>query len=241
MYIIAVCDDEEYFRLQEKKLITAYMKKSGYDFRIDVFSSGKKLLEQEAEGIRYDVVFLDINMEELDGMETAKAIRQASPDVSIVFVTAYITWAPEGYKVGAVRYLLKEQRGLEGTLYECLDAVTDGMRRRQAKYEVDFPQGKRHILLDSVLYVESRLHRVLFYVMEDRIREYYKYGRLDVVEQELRQYGFIRVHQSFLVNLKYVKNVQRYTVSLKDGLSVNISKRYYKDVEKEYIRKQGEL
>ena len=78
-------------------------------------------------------------------------------------------------------------------------------------------------------------------MMEDRIREYYKYGRLDVVEQELRQYGFIRVHQSFLVNLKYVKNVQRYTVSLKDGLSVNISKRYYKDVEKEYIRKQGEL
>lgn len=241
MFKIAICDDEGHFRRQIQDILIQYMDEKGILFEISEFKSGKDFINLGIGINSYQIVFLDINMEELDGMETAKAIRQASPDVSIVFVTAYITWAPEGYKVGAVRYLLKEQRGLEGTLYECLDAVTDGMRRRQAKYEVDFPQGKRHILLDSVLYVESRLHRVLFYVMEDRIREYYKYGRLDVVEQELRQYGFIRVHQSFLVNLKYVKNVQRYTVSLKDGLSVNISKRYYKDVEKEYIRKQGEL
>lgn len=158
-----------------------------------------------------------------------------------MFVTAYITYALEGYKVGAVRYLLKEEGSLESALKECLDTITECMNEEEAVYEFEFQNGKKSIPTDAILYVESRLHKVTFFIKEDRVKEYSRYDRLDAVEKELRQYGFYRVHQSFLVNMKYVRGVERYKVSLVNGTEVSISKKYYKDVEKEYIRRQGEI
>lgn len=79
--------------------------------------------------------------------------------------------------------------------------------------QFDFQNGKKRISADAILYVESRLHKVIFFVKEDGIKEYSRYDRLDVVEEELRQdgfyRGFCRVHQSFLVNMKYAANVER--------------------------------
>lgn len=241
MFYVAICDDEEYFRLREKKLIEQYMESCGYACRIDLFASGKELLSKADTDLPYDAIFLDISMEEMDGLQTAERIRKLSETVYIVFVTAYITYALEGYKVGAVRYLLKEEGSLESALKECLDTITECMNEEEAVYEFDSQNGKKRIPTDAILYVESRLHKVIFFIMEDRVKEYSRYDRLDAVEKELRQYGFYRVHQSFLVNMKYVRGVERYKVSLVNGTEVSISKKYYKDVEKEYIRRQGEI
>ena len=118
MIHIAVCDDEEYFRLREKKLVGEYMEKRKYSYTIDTYSSGKEMLDAANVPLQYDIIFLDINMEELDGLETARRIREISAKVSIVFVTAYITYALDGYKVNAVRYLLKEDHCLENAMKE---------------------------------------------------------------------------------------------------------------------------
>ncbi len=241
MFRIAICDDEAYFRTQEKKLIEQYMKNRGWECRIDLYASGKELLDRADVDLPYDVIFLDISMEEMDGLQTAARIRGLSETVCIVFVTAYITYALEGYKVGAVRYLLKEEGSLKNALQECLDTITDRLHKEEAVCEFEFQSGKKRIPTDAVLYVESRLHKVLFFVMEDSVKEYSRYDRLDEVEKKLRQYGFCRVHQSFLVNMKYAKSVERYNIVLKNGTEVSISKKYYKDVEREYIRRQGEI
>lgn len=241
MFRIAVCDDEEYFRLREKELIGQYMADRRHACRIDLYASGKELLGRADIASAYDMVFLDINMEEMDGIETAGKIRELSDTVFIVFVTAYITYALEGYKVGAVRYLLKEDASLENALKECLDTITGKMNDEKAVCEIDFQNGKKRIPADAVLYVESRLHKVVFFVMENGVKEYSRYDRLDAVEKELRQYGFCRVHQSFLVNMKYADSVERYKVSLENGTEISISKKYYKAVEKEYIRRRGEI
>ena len=86
MIHIAVCDDEEYFRLREKKLVGEYMEKRKYSYTIDTYSSGKEMLDAANMPLQYDIIFLDINMEELDGLETARRIREISAKVSIVFV-----------------------------------------------------------------------------------------------------------------------------------------------------------
>ena len=241
MFRIAICDDEEYFRNREKKLIEEYMGNHGYDCLIDLYASGETLLERTDTDVSYDVIFLDISMEEMDGLQTAERIRKLSKNVHIVFVTAYITYALDGYKVGAVRYLLKEEAGLKNALRECLDTITEHMKEEKAVCEFEFQNRKKKVPVDAVCYVESRLHRVIYFVMENGIKEYSRYDRLNEVEKELRQYGFCRVHQSFLVNMKYAKDVERYRVTLENGTEVSISKKYYKDVEKEYIRRQGEI
>lgn len=241
MYHIAICDDEEYFRIREKQIIERYMAEQSCAFRIDLYPSGKEMLAKAGVPFRYDIVFLDISMEEMDGLETAKRVRELSAGAYIVFVTAYITYALEGYKVDAVRYLLKEDDGMENAFKECMDTITGRIADKKVMYRVDINKEKGNIPIDTILYVESRLHKVIFYVMEDELKEYYRYDKLDTVERELQGYGFLRIHQSFLVNMKHVKGVERYKMKLDNGSDVSISKKYYKRVEMEYIMRQGEI
>ena len=92
------------------------------DIKIDEFESGKDFISLGINLAKYDIVFLDVNMDELDGMETAQKIRKVSNDVFIVFVTAFITCAPQGYSVGAIRYILKNNVNFPELIFECMDA-----------------------------------------------------------------------------------------------------------------------
>lgn len=241
MFHIAICDDEQFFRLREKELIEEYMKNHEYSCQIDLYPSGKDMLNEISNSLSYDIIFLDINMEELDGIETAGRIRMLSTSVYIVFVTAYISYALEGYKVGAVRYLLKEEESLENALKECLNAVVFQLDYREQIYRLKLPNGNRDIPAKSILYIESRLHKVIYFVMDNEIKEYSRYDKLDTVEAELKPYGFCRTHQSFLVNMSHVMGVDRYKATLREEIEVPISKKYYKNVETRFIREQGKI
>ena len=87
---IAICDDELYFRERIKKIIAAYMGEKGFQYSIDCFESGVEFLKSGYQKTAYEIIFLDINMKEIDGIETAKAIRNGMPGTYIVFVTAYV-------------------------------------------------------------------------------------------------------------------------------------------------------
>lgn len=90
MFKIAICDDENLFTEELKELISGYMMEKGLAFEIDIYSSGEALIELGIEVVRYTIVFLDINMEKVDGIKTAEMIRKVSREVFIVFVTAYV-------------------------------------------------------------------------------------------------------------------------------------------------------
>ena len=94
-----------------------------------------------------------MNMEEIDGIETAREIRKITKDVYIVFVTAFITYAPEGYKVDAVRYLLKDDESLEKAVNECLDTILQKMVLEENKMIFEFKEGKRKICLENIVYI----------------------------------------------------------------------------------------
>lgn len=123
MFRIAICDDEKIFRADLKEILTRYMTDRGIMLEIDTFSSGKEFVELGIEMVKYKIVFLDINMDELDGIMTAKKIRENSKDMFIVFVTAFVNYTIEGYKVDAVRYILKDNKNLVASVYECMDAI----------------------------------------------------------------------------------------------------------------------
>ena len=134
MLNIAICDDEKYFLQQEKEWISQYMNCLGYEFHIDTFVSGVEFMAVGDMISKYDIIFLDINMEGMDGLETARKIREYTSGAYIVFVTAFITYALEGYKVDAVRYILKDNDSLERAVIECLDAIIDKMIQIFAEY-----------------------------------------------------------------------------------------------------------
>lgn len=241
MFNIAICDDEKYFIKEFKELVSDYMLEHGYAYSIDTFCSGEEFLSLGIEMLKYTVVFLDINMDELDGITTALKIREVSKDIFIVFVTAYVEYTLEGYKVNAIRYLLKDNRTLQSMLNECMNAIVESMNYKVIKKTFEFSDGKREVSLDTILYIESKLHKLEFHVMEGCMTVHTMYATLNEIEEELVGTNFVRIHQSFLVNLKYIKNVSRYKVVLTNGKELIIPKVRYTSVKERFIAYQGEV
>lgn len=245
MIHIAICDDEENFLFLEKKLIQAYMKNHSYQYCINTFSSGMDFLQEINTVSEFDIIFLDINMDQVDGIETAKRIREYGSQAYIVFVTAFITYALEGYKVDAIRYLLKEKDSLEPSMEECLDRIIQKMNYKENKETFFFLEGEKTLCPDDIVYIESNLHKLTFHLTNRKTTSYSMYEKLDVLDQRLCSYGFCRIHKSFLVNLKYVESVERYTVKLKERIChkshLSISQSRYKKTKEQFIFYQGEV
>lgn len=199
------------------------------------------MIELGIEVIKYTAVFLDINMEKIDGIKAAEKIREVSREVFIVFVTAFVNYSLEGYRLDVVRYLLKGNVDFPSMVNECVDALVDKLSYSVTKREFDFKEGKREISLERLLYVESNLHKLEFHVMEDDLKIYTMYETLNALESKLVAKDFVRIHQSYLVNIKYIKNVVRYKVVLTNGIELVIPKARYTYVKEQFILYQGEV
>lgn len=241
MFRIAICDDDEYFRIREKQLISEYMESKHYGYEIDLYPSGVELLKQKEEVLQYDIIFLDINMKEMDGIETAKEIRKITEAVCLVFVTAFIAYAPAGYKVNAVRFLLKDDKYLDREIRECLETILYKIDYEEHHMTFEFQEGKQEICLEDLIYIESNLHRLNFYMAGKDKKRYTMYAKLDEIDNLLKESGFFRIHKSFLVNFKYVTDVERYQAILLDGKSIAISKARYLETRNEFVCYRGEI
>lgn len=233
MFKIAVCDDEDFFLSEMNQILKNYMDKLSIDYEIEIFSSGTAFLDLESEVKSFHIVFLDILMK-VNGMEVARQIRNISKDIFIVFITATDAYAFEGYKVEAFRYILKSNSQYKKMLYECMDAVFSKIEFFTAKKKFHFIEGEKDVCIDRLLYVESRLHKLFFYVMEDSLNKYTLYDTLNELEKELAGMDFVRVHQSFLINMKYITSLSKYQVLLNDEITINIPRARYKYVQKVY-------
>ncbi len=150
-----------------------------------------------------------------------------------------MSYALDGYRVGAVRYILKDEEQFAGALHECLSYIVKKQQEKMEDKAIDFPDKKIKLSVKKILYVESRLHKIVYYTQDEngRITDYSKYGKLDDALKELKPFGFVRTHQSYLVNMNFAENVKRYAVTLSGGVQVDISKKYYKEVEAEFIER----
>lgn len=241
MIRIAICEDDSFYLEREKKMIESYLKEKKEKYELSVFSSGVELTNDYR--IDYDIIFLDISMEKMDGLDTARWLRGQESKAFIIFLTAYAEYSIEGYKVDAHRYLLKDDEKIELALSECMDSLLEKLHKNDIRVELEVQGGILSIAPVKILYAESKVHRVTIYVLEStgEIAEYYMYNRLDYVQEILEKYGFRRIHQSYLINTGYLKSVCRYKAELTHGICLGISKKYYKEIEDYYIRMRGEF
>lgn len=240
MLYIAICDDENYFCAREQELISEYLSQRGHKAQFDLYASGEELLRQGLKVAQYDIIFLDVNMDKMDGIETAQRIRKISHKNFIVFVTAFVQYAVSGYEVDAIRFILKDDQ-YELRLKECMDAILQRMKGRKDKHVFTFQEGIVDLPYEHLLYVESRLHKVLFHVINEQKDVYTMYGKLDPIDEILHEAGFIRTHQSYLVNLRNIQGIKRYSVKLTDGRGLAISKARYQDAVERWICYKGEI
>ena len=241
MINIAICDDEMLVREKLSKLISAYLDKKEIEYSVMTFGTGDDLINCCESSENLSIIFLDINMKGLDGIKTGLKIREWSKEVYIVFVTAYIKYSLEGYKVRPIRYLIKGDKNFEQSLQECIDVIFEDMEYGIQKIILDFREGKKELSIDKIVYVESNLHTVSFCIEKSKKKKYTMISTLNEIEERLKDYSFLRIHQSFLINLKHVNTIKAYIAVMDNGSELPIPRTKYRLVKEAYVEYMGEI
>ncbi len=237
MLQIAICDDEQFYRKKIQKLLEGYLRSRELQYELHLFLSGEEFLKRCENSVKFDIVFLDINMDEIDGIQTATRIRSFHSDTYIVFVTAFIDYALEGYKVNAVRYLMKDT--LDLAMEECMTAILQKMQIAQVTFT--FLEGEKKLYTDNILYVESKGHKSIFHYMEEGAVTYQVYDKLDSVESKLKGSNFLRIHKSYLVNMKHIRKICNYTAFLDTNEELPIPRLRFQTVKEAFVDYKGAL
>lgn len=210
MLQIGICDDSAESRALLRSILERHLERRGSSYRIFEFSSGQGLLQWFGKHAgEMDLLFLDIEMQGVNGMETARALRVHSQTLQIVFVTGYAQYVFDGYTVGALDYLMKPVTGerIEQILVRAFAALQRGA---EAVFLCRNADGLYRIPRKDILYFFSDRRQV---TCVTRQRSFPFYAKLDEVQEQLGA-NFVRIHQRFLVQAQAVTRIGDHEVQI---------------------------
>lgn len=226
MIKIAVCEDNEIERSILFKLVDSLIKERGLLSQIYDFSSGEEFVQGFKSG-HYDIVFLDIVMEQMNGIETGKAIREMDKHTEIIYCTLSSDFAIEAYEVHAMGYLLKPYEPSR------IGALLDYYLQKHKENTLEFLKVKSKkmtyvIFWKEILYLESNNKVVTIHTLHQGCIRIY--NKLDYFEKELQDSRFLRCHQSYLVNMQHILRYEQNDFVMEDTQIVPIRKSGRKEI-----------
>ena len=229
---IAICEDEavqaELLNIQIKN----WAKENNINISIDNFESGESFLFQWSDYNKYDIVFLDIKLGKISGVELSNIIREKNKIVDIVFITGHFKYALHGYKVGALQYLMKPIDKLD--LHFCLDKTLERINNNSELNTVVIETTKKNIKLDynEIYYCIMFSPYLDIHIKSEKISLRKK---ISEIEKILPSKYFIRCHRSYIVNIKHIKSITKNDVLLENGVNIPISRGKYKKINDAFI------
>lgn len=225
MLKIILCDDEPQEKADLYQLLR-YELFDKEDFEIRCFSDGDELIQaaqQEAEFCA-DLIFMDIQMPRLDGMRTAQWLREHRVETDIVFVTNHSEYVYQGYEVHAYDYILKPMTSQK--LKRVMSRYLEERRRESGeRLLISKNAGIDRLSLKHVCYFVSDKRKVRA-VMEAPYESLEFYRKLGDLEEELKGTHFLRVHQSFLINVQKIQSRDKNGIWMTNHDRIPISRRY---------------
>lgn len=243
MVKIAICDDEKLFVGHISEIVRAFFAEQKVDYHVDEFYSGEEFVQLKEKVGDYDIVFLDMQMKELNGIETARYLRKYGEDTFLVFVTAHAEYAMTGYQVQASWYVIKDYNKMVVDLREALKNILRRIKKDHKVITYKFSKvGDVKIRVSNIVYIEYRNHRAVFHVLsKGKIDEYSLYKKLDDIENEIASDDLLRIQKSYLVNVNHVEKLLDQDVILIDGTMLHFPKYLKSEVRKNYLRKRGDF
>lgn len=223
---VAIVDDEERWRTKTEEIITEHNDEECLE--IDKYASGENFLKKAEP---YDIVFLDVEMKQLDGFETASGYREIFPKAMIIILTTHTELSRKGYMVNAFRYV--DKTNIEEELTEALMSAKLCLNRNQS-IEIEASNlGKVSVMLSDIMYIETLNHSLCVHTHEN---EYTSYTMtMGDFEEQLKEFGFFRCHKSYIVNLDKIKTFTKSEIQLRDGSMILVSVRKYQELKKQYL------
>lgn len=225
MLYIAVCDDEEIILGYMAKKIQLAFQSHKQDSTIDQYHSSEELLYCIASGHHYDVLFLDVDMPSLSGIEIGKQLRAKADNCVIVFISNFDRFVFDSFQVLPFRYIRKSN--FNGEIEETINALTKELSYRS--YSVTIHSQNSHLVLkpQNIIYVEC--NNKILKIVTTKQPIYIRY-KLSDLQKQLTNYGFIRIHKGYLINCRYVSSIEGMDLVLESGDKLPISKYRMKDV-----------
>jgi two-component system, LytTR family, response regulator LytT len=217
---IAICDDDQ----QQRERIQQYIKLSSIkctDFEIVQFCCGEDLIKAYSENVTYDIIFLDIVMENLDGIKTADSIHKINTSALIIFISSYVQFVSETFRLHAFQFLIKPitRESFDREFERAVNQFYAQHRKLIFKTSCNTVA----VEIKDIVYIEGYQHHL--YVVTKNKNEYMVTGKLSEKEKQLLPFGFVRVHQSFLVNMDFIKSINDKNVVTTVGVTVEMSTR----------------
>lgn len=223
MLRIAICDDSLEDLNTIKKMAENLFYSLKLEFEIEEFENGNELLDSK---ISFDLILLDIEMDEINGIDTAREIRKHSKDTKIIFITNSTKYLQIGYTVRADRYLVKPLNKQEFN-YELSNVLNS--RILDSKYILDKRIGLNKIYLRDIIYIEFYDRKTIIHTVNQKISTYITLKEWSTL---LDKYYFIQSHKAFIVNVKYVKHMYADRLVLENDFELPLSRKF-KDLFKQ--------
>jgi len=234
MIKIVICEDERETQLLIEDYLDNILRNINIEYEIQKYSSGEELLEGNLKDI--DILLLDIQMGQINGMDVARKIREVDNRMEIIFITSLIDYVQEGYEVRAYRYLLKpiESEKLKKHVSTCIKEIEVNKKNYIL---IKNKSNTYKIHSNEIKYVEVQKKDMSIHTINKDLEVRYS---LEKIEKDLNLDKFVRCHKSYLVNLSYVENIKLNTLVLESGEEVPVSRYRYKDVKEKFLKFLGD-
>lgn len=230
---IAICDDEQLALIRTKETLeTAY---KSIDLIVDIYSDGNKLIEV-SKTYKYDLIFLDVEMPLIDGIETAKKLRKNGDETALVFLTSHVEYALKGYEVNALRYLLKPAK------VEQIREIINHLIESQKKIKQLLVKSKEDTVMinvNHIVYMEAQNQDIIIVTKDEKYCNRYN---LKDYEEELKEYNFIRCHRSYLVNISHIMRISGKEIIMDNSDNIPLSRTKEKKIKEalcEYVKREA--
>ena len=203
MFSIALCEDNSLQREELKNNLSKVLDEIGVEYKLLTFETGEDLLREYPENL--DMLFLDIQMGELTGMETARKVRKYDDKVEIIFITALWDYIQKGYEVRAFRYLIKpvKFKELQEQVTACIENI---LHKRYTYITIKDKNNVLKIRTEDILFLETFERKVIIHTNS---QDYIVKMSMNKLEKELTNKGFFRCHTSYIVNLIKIEEIKK--------------------------------
>ena len=217
MIRIAICDDEKHMSDHIRAMASDFFRKKNREIQLRTFSSGEELLSYDGQ---IDILFLDIQMKGMDGMETARKLRADQFRGFLIFITVLKEMVFQSFEVQAYDYLVKpiDKKQFERTmerLYASMQNASEDSLLVQKGYE------GRIIPKDEIVFCEIIDRKIYLNLASGEVVDYYE--RIENLETKLEG-RFFRCHRSYLINLKHLKGYKNGTACMDNGKEIPVSR-----------------
>lgn len=236
MLRIAVCDDDQAISQSYKDRIKALFESKHVDATIFDYTKGSELIADCAE-VPFDLIFLDIDMPEMSGFDVAEKINNISEDPVIIFVTSEEQLVYRSLRYSPFRFIRKAYFVAE--LSEAIVSFLDLYFKRNKTQVFSCVSGELvAINIKDIMYIESNKHKVTVYTQK---KDIVTKAKISELEENLKNFGFIRVHIGYLINMKYIFSIEKTEIIFINQTSVPMSRHRTEQVKTEfhkYIRSE---